>query len=137
MKSIIKILQSPLINVRGLEKKIGCPESTLHQAVKGHKKLPKKWLWPICREFAALGILVEGWKLDFDGMVFTAIKDRAEAPEVWEHQKLASGEVRKVEVSYEEQEAGEVLRSWFEYKQSQNRTVISDSVDLYEFLKAL
>lgn len=35
------------LSVRGIEKQLGMPDSTLIKAVKGTQKLPKKWEQPL------------------------------------------------------------------------------------------
>ena len=140
MKSIIKILKSPLINVRGLEKKIECPESTLHQAVKGHKSLPKKWLWPICIELSRTGIMIEGWRVSSDGLTLAFIKDRNVDADVYEHREYESGEVKTFLIGpedFEEHDADGALRSWFEYKQPQTKKLITEENELIQFLNSL
>lgn len=55
-KQIIKFLKShPLINVRGLEKKLKIPDTTLCNSIKGRRNIPKKYLFWISKELEQYG----------------------------------------------------------------------------------
>lgn len=114
MKKLIKILENPLINITALERRIGCPDGTIRQALapSSPKGLPAKWVFPIVKELAAAGFMIDGWrfKFDEDTHCFIVSADLGKEPEVVDH------------------------GSWFEYKVSQSRDIL-DGWDLLNFLK--
>lgn len=57
MKDLLTILQHPLLNVKALERAVGCPDGTIGVALSpsSPKKIPKKWIGPIISELRKTG----------------------------------------------------------------------------------
>lgn len=41
------IKHKDIISIRGIEKRIGCPDTTLQKVVQGKQNIPKKWQEPL------------------------------------------------------------------------------------------
>lgn len=115
MKAITDYLIShPLIPIRSLEKAAGCPKLTIQQALKGQKPgIPAKWIWLICRELCDYGFSFSGWRFSYDKETDCFFVEKP---------------IDRAPVSHDKGDH-------FEYQVWMSRNVISDDIELIEFLK--
>lgn len=48
------IRNKEVLSIRGIEKRIGCPDTTLQKVVQGKQQVPKKWREPLQRVIDSL-----------------------------------------------------------------------------------
>lgn len=116
---LLNFIQSlqPLINISELERVVGCPKRTIHNALLlEEKKMPSKWILPtakvLCQKLGSIKIGI--WNVYYGEFDFWAETDLPEiADEMIEHE-----------------ETGGI---WVEYRTSKSRMSFDD-YELTEFL---
>lgn len=115
MKAIIDFITShPLIPIRSLERAAGCPDQTIQQVITGQKPaIPGKWVWPIIHLLCEYGFTWNGWRFSYDKETDSFFVEKPiEAPPI-SHDK----------------------GDHFEYQIWMLRDVITDDIELIQFLK--
>lgn len=122
MKAITDFLTThPLIPIRSLERAAGCPNLTIQQAITGEKPaIPDKWAWDIIRVLCPYGFDVRGWAFTYDAEIDAFFVEKRLDREPIIH-----------EVFNETKSS-----SHFEYQIWYYRSIISDEIELFDFLKS-
>lgn len=122
MKAIIDFLTThPLIPIRSLEKAAGCPDQTIQQVITDQKKaIPDKWAWPIIRILCGYGFTHNGWAFTYN--------DETDC-------FFVSKPIDRDSISHEVFNEAQTA-SHFEYQVWYYRDVISDDLELIQFLNS-
>ena len=106
----------PAISVSQIEREADLPRNTIQNYMNGARETwPMRHTWPLTIVLCRYGFKVKGWRFSYDEAIDTFFIERQldKEAEVIEHEQDG--------------------RSWFEYKVSFTRHLISDPMDLIEF----
>lgn len=118
-----ELFKSPLFNLSKLNRVIGAPTNTLGHVRAETKPLPAKWYWPLFKELVRNGIHLYGYTWEYleeDDMFYL-------------FNRLEGADTKDEEVIEHETPTS----SWFEYRISINKVLITDSVRLIQLVQSL